>query len=50
MHRLNDNIKLNLKKNMMEGCGLDSFGAVQGSREHGNETSVSIRGEDFVIS
>jgi hypothetical protein len=45
--RWEDNNRMYLRKIMVEGCGLDSFGSMVFC-EHGNETSGSIKGREFL--
>jgi hypothetical protein len=49
-----DNIRMHLKGYRLRMCGLDSFGSgydiAEGSCDHGNEPSGSIKGGNFLTS
>jgi hypothetical protein len=52
LHRCEDVSKVNVKEIKWEGCGLDSSGSGYGplavSCEHGNNTQVLLRAENFL--
>jgi len=51
-HRWQNNIKMDLKRNMVWGCGLNSCGSGQGlvvvTCEHVNEPSSAVKGREFL--
>jgi mevalonate pyrophosphate decarboxylase len=51
-HKLDDNIKMGLKRKRVRGCGLGSsgsgYGSVAGSCENGNEPLCIKKGRQFL--